>query len=233
MAALLPIPAELLFLHGILKVVAAGIGAVLLGLVIRRYRQSKSKIGAGLIVTFTGEVLSTLFSSFDNLLGWDDLLGPGTWLGFGLSQLFLALVGASYFWIYLETFRVEELWTGRQKATFAAYTAALFTVSTFIMTYYTHGWPPDVVVPSLAQGALLMACFLSWIVGSTRLLKRLDDPRYVQRFKDLRLCSALLVVAMFSAMFSSMSDVESFFGWAAILIIIVALYFAYRGLLRA
>ena len=121
MVSIWPIPEDLLFFHGFFKIIATGFGIVFLVLLGKKYRENKTKTTLGLIVTFSFQVGSTLFSSFDNLLGWDDLLGPNTWLGFGISQILLGLVGVCYFWLYLETFQVEDHWTPRQKGYFMVY----------------------------------------------------------------------------------------------------------------
>src|SRR6056297_2467244 len=102
MVDILPIPSELYFLHGILKLLVAVMGLFLLVLTIRKHLQKHSRISFMLIVVYSSMILGMMFASFDDILGWDNLLGPGTWVGFGLGQIFNSISNICYLALYIE-----------------------------------------------------------------------------------------------------------------------------------
>jgi len=136
MVNILPIPTNLLVFHGIMKLICAGLSIILTILLFRKYLRKKSRIASGFIFVFINLILGNIFSSFDNLLGWDNLLGPETWLGYGLGQIFSSLATVGYFWLWVEVFKVKDRWTPSLKQNFVLFTSIEMLTAIFMLTYY-------------------------------------------------------------------------------------------------
>lgn len=228
-----PIPPELIFFHGIFKLICAGIGCILLIMLFQRYLKKKSKIALAFIFVFLSMILSFVFSSFDNLLNWDNLLGPETWIGFGISQILIGVANVVYYWLFIEIFKVKEKWTRNQKLKFLGFVTVYMMASVFIMTYYAFGFPPDLYVPSLTVLVMSLFIYFFWISECGRILTRLDNTDYIYKFRYLRLTADAFLAVMAFSVIASLSSSPSYASWIAMLLTLIGVFFGYRSIIKA
>ena len=175
---ILPIPEDLIFLHGLLKLGVATVGFVLLLMTLKKHIQKRSRISELLLLTFACMAFGMMFASFDDLLGWDDLLGSETWLGFGLAQILNSLANISYFALYIEIFLVKENWEQPHKEYFLGFAMVDLAAAILIMGYYTFGWQVyAVIIPSIVHMVMATVLFTLWIITSTRMIQKIDDDQ--------------------------------------------------------
>jgi len=230
---ILPIPPELLIYHGISKLVCAGLGTILLGFLLKRYFEKKSRIASGFVFVFTSLIVGNIFTSFDNLLGWDNLLGPGTWLGYGIAQIWSTLASVGYFWIYIEVFQVKDQWTFSMKRKFILYTIVALTTAIFMMTYYLVGFPANLYIPTGINLGLTIFVYFAWIAGCNKLLKTIEEPQYRIRFQYLRLVAIIFLVVIILLALASISENPSFTSWIGMAFMILGMYCGYKGILAS
>jgi hypothetical protein len=233
MVNILPIPPNLLIWHGISKLICAVLGTILLGFLLKRYFEKKSRIAKGFVFVFICLIMGNIFTSFDNLLGWDNLLGPGTWLGYGLAQVWSTLASVGYFWIYIEVFQVKDQWTTPMKRNFLLFLIVEITTAILMMTYYLIGFPADMYLPTGINLGLTVIVYFAWIAACTKLLKTIDEPRYRTRFQYLRMVAVLFLIVIILLALASISETPSFTSWIGMGFMILGMYCGYKGILAS
>lgn len=233
MVNILPIPSNLLIFHGIFKLICAGLGLIFTYLLFLKYLEKKSRIAFGFVFVFINLILGNVFSSFDNLLGWDHLLGPETWLGYGLGQIFSSLATVGYFGEYIEVFKVKEQWTSSLKQKFLLFTIVELVTAVFMLTYYVIGFPSDLYIPTGINLVFTLIVYFAWLEGTTRLLKSIEDPIYKRRFQYFRKVAISFIIVMFFLALSALCDQPSFVTWVGLLSMILGMYFGYKAILSS
>ncbi len=232
MASILPIPENLWGLHGFFQITIAIVGFFLTFLIYRKHQKKRNRVSMGLFFVFLCLSLAMLFASFDNLLGWENLGGEETWVGFGLAQIFNGLANTGFFWTYIEIFQAKERWDKKWKFYFGLFALIEIFVSILIMSYYTFKWPSFVLITSGIHVLLSSVCYIAWFVSSTLLLKRIQEPKYQKRFKSLRRTSISFMIAIVFLAISAMSETRSFTSWMGMVMIIIGIVFAYNSLIQ-
>ncbi|UYP47743.1 hypothetical protein NEF87_004028 [Candidatus Lokiarchaeum ossiferum] len=233
MADILPVPETLIFFHGLLKLIIGVVALIYAFLLIPKYKQKKSKITIFLLFTYIFTSLGMIFSGFDNFLGWDDLLGENTWLGFGFSQIFVGCANTAFIALYLEIFRVKENWNTSHYILWASYAILMLGSSTLIMTYYSFHWPRVILLQNVIFLLLSILCFGLWTISSTRILHRMDDAKYKTKFRSFQLMGISFILLFILFTLANLSDSPSFFTWFASFFMMLGFYFSYRGFLHS
>jgi hypothetical protein len=232
MVDILPIPENYIFVFGLFKLLASTIALVLFILLINKALKRPSRIINGFIFTFLFLILANISSSFDNLFGWRDLLGPDTWLGYGLSQIFTALANIGYFWLYIDIFQADSNWKKNHKIIFFLFSFFEVLCSVLMMTHYLIGFPSNIMAISILFISITAIVYIMWIKGSSRLLKRVQDKHFVRKFKCLLIMSVLFFIVIIFVGISGMSESPSFATVIGMIIMLIAMAFAYIGIIQ-
>jgi hypothetical protein len=229
---ILPVPESLLLFHGIFKMICAGLASILFWQLFKKYKKRPTRIATGFLYVFIFLILGNVFSAFDNLFGWDNLLGPQTWLGYGIGQIFSALGNGMYLWLYIEIFRVKDRWTGKQRIGFSIFMIAEVFLAIIFMTHYLLGVPPDIFLYSALFMGLTAIIYISWILGSLKLYKTVEDKRFRQKFLDLLIMAILFFFVIVFLVIAGLSEVPSFASWFGLVLMLIGMRFAYLGIIQ-
>lgn len=233
MVNILPIPTEFLIYHGISKLICAGLGTILLGFLLKRYFEKKSRIASGFVFVFICLIMGNIFSAFDNILDWKNLLGPETWLGYGLAQIWSTMASIGYLWIYLEVFHVKDQWSRSLKLKFMLFSIVELITAVLMMTYYLIGVPTNLFIPTGINLGLTVIVYFAWIIGCTKLLKTIEEPQYRIRFQYLRSVAILFLIVIILLALASISEQPSFASWIGMGFMILGMYCGYKGILAS
>jgi hypothetical protein len=232
MVDIFPVPDDLLLWHGLIKLFCAGLCAVLFVLLLIKYQKKHTRIALGFLYIFIFLILSAIFSAFDTVIGWKDLMGKNTWLGFGIGQIFNALANIVYFWLYIEIFRVKEAWKPKQKLGFMIFAVISITCSTLMMTYYLIQVPADIFIITIIYMGLTTIIYLVWIMACLNLLKTIDDPKYKEKFQYLLQMAIIFFILILILAVAGISENPSFLTWIGMVLLVCGIYFAYKGIIQ-
>jgi hypothetical protein len=233
MVDILPVPDNLLIMHGGIKLFCAALGTVLFIMLLNKFRKKGTRIAAGFLAVFIFLIIGFIFSSLDNVAGWDNILGPETWLGFGIGTVLNAMANTGYFWLYIEIFRVKEKWSPLQKLGYLIFAIIEITLSILIMTHYLIGFPPDVFIVSIFYMGLTTLIYLFWIPGCIRLLKKIEDRKYRMKFYYILAMAITFFITVILMAVAGMSESPSFLTWIGSVFTIIGMYFAYHGIIQS
>lgn len=233
MVDILPVPNSLIFFHGLIKLIIGLVAFVYVLLLIPKYKQKKSKITIFLLLTYLFTTLGMIFSSFDNFLGWDNALGENTWLGFGLSQIFIGSANIAFIALYLEIFMVKEQWNTLHYKLWGGYAIIMLSSATLIMTYYSFNWPNFILPQNIVFLIFSILCFGLWAISSTKILHRMENITYKKKFRSFQLTGIFFIILLLLLSLANLSDSPSFLTWFASFFMILTFYFSYRGFLHS
>lgn len=233
MVDILPISDNLILIHGILKLVVAATGLILLFLTIRIHLKKHSQISTNLIIVFLAMILGLTFSSFDDLFGWDNLLGPETWVGFGISTIFNSLANISYLALYIVIFMAQGKWKTKQVLFLVGFSTIDITAAVLSMGYYAFGWDfiPS-IIPSATHMVFAFVLYAFWFIQCTRIIKTLNEEEYLRRFRSFQISSILILFSVISFAITGFSESRSYITWVGLGFLSLGLLFSYLGFLQ-
>ena len=202
-------------------------------LTIRKHIKKRSTISLLLILVFFSMTLGLVFSSFDDLLGWKDLLGEETWLGFGLGQIFNMFVNICYFALCIEIFIAKDKWSTKQILYFTAIFLIDLLASLFMMLYYLVDWPQNIIFFSIIHMVITAFCFILWVVKCTQVMSSVEDDQYRSKFQFFRISAIIYIFVVGFFAVGSVSDSSSFLTWIGMGLLAFTLIFSYKGFLAS
>ncbi|MBN2157020.1 MAG: hypothetical protein JW776_13335 [Candidatus Lokiarchaeota archaeon] len=233
MADIFPIPDSLVYLHGILKLAVAVTGIILLVLTIRKHIKKSSQVSSILIIVFLAMILGLTFASFDDLFGWENLLGSQTWVGFGLSTIFNSLANSSYLALYIAIFMAQDKWKSKHIIFLVSFGLVDLTAAVLSMGYYAFGW---IFYPSIIPSAIHMifaaVLYTFWLVQCTRIIKTLTEEDYIRRFRSFQISSILILLSVIAFAITGFSETRSYITWVGLGFLSLGLLFSYLGFLK-
>ncbi len=221
------IPQDFRFLSPTIKIALIVFECVLLIMFVKKYRKKPSGMAVSLIMGFIFIILSTLFSSFDILLGWRDLKGTDSYVGMGFAFIFNAAANVAYFWLILEVFFVKETWNLVQKTVYISYAILEFLITTLAMVFRIQG--KDVFLWMAAHMLLSVAIYGVLSFKAMKMKRKIDQQSYRARFVNLQRSgiSLIMILVLFVAdSFFSEVTLYSLLGWA---FMAIGLYFFYKS----
>jgi hypothetical protein len=217
------------------RIVSPTIKIILLGMMIfidiklyLKFTQRKSVLALMLLGMITSYALATLFSSFDVLLGWQNMLGENTFLGMGLAFLMSGIAITFYAWMLIEVFYGKANWNTKMKVIygFLAFGLIGFTTISLILRIQKNG----AAFYFTAVFFLVTLYVIGMLVKNAFMMAgRVHEEIYKKRFYNMAWSAFSLFFMMVFFIIDSLYvefTIYSLIGWTCVAI---SLYFTYKS----
>jgi hypothetical protein len=217
-------------LSPVVKLIIICLLSVILISMINKYLKRKTSVALTMTCMFFFYILSVLFSMFDVVLDWQNVVGPNTFLGMGLAFFMSGIGNALFFWFTVDIFynrkfdennpfyRFLIIVIGEPIITFIALLLRITGSSLAFIFIVIH---------------MLLSLFIYFLIArhSFELAKKVSEPAYIERFKCIGKSAVWLIgMMMLFAVDSFYTEftLYSIMGW---LCLAVAIYYMFKGYL--
>jgi len=171
-------------------------------------------------------MLATLFSSFDVLLDWQNLLGINTFLGMSLAFLMSGLANSFYVWAIIDIFYAKESWSAIHKRQFFIYTLLEIASNgvALILRLNTNSFATLFTIVHMLLGFI---AYLVMFKCAHNLSKSVKEEQYRSRFLNLRLSALFMLLLSVFFLIDSLYvefTIYSLIGWACVFFAVYGLY---------
>jgi hypothetical protein len=195
---------------------------------ISKYYHRKAKLALVLIFMITCFAFAILFSAFDVLLNWQNLLGQNTFLGMGLAFLMSGLGIVFYLYQIVEVFYSKDHWDSKYKIIFSLISIGLVGLTGISLILRINRNPAAFYFVA-GYFVLLLLVIVLMIKNAFQIAGRVPEKEYKQRFHFMGWSALMLLLMMIFFIIDSLYEeftVYSLIGWTCVAL---TLYFVYRG----
>ena len=186
--------------------------------VAKLWKKNKTKHSrlARMFLLFSSSIMfAILFSAFDVILDWQNILGDDTFLGMGLAFIFTSIANIFFLWIIMEVFLVRASWAKNQKLVFILYT--LFSIGSTSMAFLARFYFDNLRIIFMVVFMLVSArIYYIDVTEGIIMRNRVNEKAYKQRFQNMVNAgvSMILMLVFFGIdSFFTEFTIYSYLGW--------------------